>query len=342
MGDSTGISWTDATWNCVRGCSRVSDGCVHCYAEVQAARIVRMGKGKPTAYDGLVKLVTRDVRQMKIVDGEATADTRTVTRTEARWTGEVRLVPEQLAWPLRKKRPLRIFVNSMSDLFHEKLANEQIAAVFGAMAMCPQHTFQVLTKRARRMSGWFEWVSEHGRSVIISELASHFRDLHLYGDPRVDVRADVSAIPWPLPNVWLGVSVENQEAANGRIPWLTRTPAAKHFLSGEPLLGPVNLTAVDGGCFNPGWLDWVIGGCESGPGARECSVEWLRSLRDQCGVAGVAFFLKQAVETSGSPFDVDSQGRARGVTCGTGSKMKPGRVVERPYLDDRQWLEFPP
>ena len=130
MGDKTGISWTDTTWNPVRGCSRVSAGCMNCYAETQAARIVRMGKGKSTAYDGLVKLTAGG---------------------EPRWTGVVRLVPEHLADPLRWKKPRRVFVNSMSDLFHESLTNEQIAAVFGVMAAAPQHTFQCLTKRPARM-----------------------------------------------------------------------------------------------------------------------------------------------------------------------------------------------
>ena len=133
MGDKTGIEWTDMTWNPVRGCSRVSEGCRHCYAEQQAARIIRMGKGKPTPYDGLVKTVGG----------------------EARWTGVVRMVEDRLADPLKWRKPRRIFANSMSDLFHEELDDEQIDRVFAVMLLAPRHTFQVLTKRAARMRAYF-------------------------------------------------------------------------------------------------------------------------------------------------------------------------------------------
>jgi len=342
MGDRTGISWCDASWNPIRGCSRVSDGCTRCYAEQQAARIVRMGKGKPTAYDGLVKLTKAG---------------------EPRWTGEVRLVPEMLSWPLRKRKPLRIFVNSMSDLFHESLTNEQIAAVFGVMAAAPQHTFQILTKRARRMREWFEWAARDFamQQRCIASAPHTFRAMldaayEILGKPSKAVldiawHAHEDDV-WPLPNCWLGVSVENQAAADERIPDLLRTPAAVRFLSCEPLLGPVDLNHVQRGgeveidslngthgVLRPHRgrhderISWLIAGCESGPGARECKVEWLRSLRDQCASAGVPFFLKQAVETSSSVL--------HGVACGTDSKMKPGRVVERPYLDGEQHLQFP-
>lgn len=331
----TGISWTDATWNPIRGCSRVSEGCRHCYAEVQAARIVRMGKGKPTAYDELVR-VTKD--------------------GEPRWTGKVALDPKALALPLGWRAPRRVFVNSMSDLFHESLTNEQIAAVFGVMAAAPQHTFQVLTKRARRMREWFEWAARDFtmQQRGIAQAPHTFRAMldaayEILGKPRkaaLDAawRANEDDV-WPLPNVWLGVSVENQDAANERIPDLLAAPATVKFLSCEPLLGPVNLCAflVDDlhrmGRAPRIELDWVIAGCESGPGARECRVEWLRSLRDQCASAGVPFFLKQAVPAAGSlawstpdpaPIDV-----------GPGAKWRPGAVIELPYLDGVQHKDFP-
>jgi protein gp37 len=373
MGDSTGISWTDATWNPVRGCSRVSAGCQRCYAEQQAARIVRMGNGKPTAYDGLVKLVTRNVLV-----------------AEPRWTGVVRLVPEHLADPIRWKRPRRIFVNSMSDLFHESLTNEQIAAVFGVMAAAPQHTFQILTKRAKRMREWFAWARaeafEFGESVLdyglmlaayvgdelgegsLDASAAHstrFQDL-IY-DAWARIGADGGTVletPWPLPNVWLGVSVENQDAADERTPELLRTPAAVRFLSCEPLLGPVDLHAIqipgerEGLRFSSlqrhhddrfgqsdTTIDQVIAGCESGPGARPCDVTWLQSLRDQCAAADVAYFLKQAVELTSSravyPSKHADRVETKLVALGAGSKRKPGGVIELPYLDGVQHAAFP-
>lgn len=348
----TGIEWTDETWNPIRGCTRVSEGCRHCYAEQQAARIVRMGDGKPTPYDGLVKLVGPD--------------------KEPRWTGVVSFVPDVLSVPLRRKKPTRYFVNSMSDLFHESLSNEQIAAVFGVMAACHQHTFQILTKRARRMREWFEWVEREaakagpGAEVM---LCVDCADEH-------DVLGErfVISPPWPLPNVWLGVSVENQAAADERIPELLRTPAAVRFLSCEPLLGPVNLAAwlpgedecqscgatspaVDGDACpacgeidhlvrvvdgeaaeRVGSLHWVIAGCESGPGARPADSSWYRALRDQCAEAGVAFFLKQATEEGTWAGDNEHE---QTVLCGPGSHRKPGGVIGAPYLDGVQHLAFP-
>ncbi len=332
----TAIEWTDDTWNPVRGCSRMSEGCRHCYAEQQAARIVRMGKGKPTAYDGLVRLVNGD----------------------ARWTGVVRLVPDHLADPLRWRKPRRIFVNSMSDLFHESLDDAAIAAVFGVMAAAPHHIFQVLTKRARRMREWFAWVVEAAQRDNASPAAFCFA---LAGPRGIGNRprsaTDVArAASWPMPNVHLGVSVENQEAADERIPELLETPAAVRFLSCEPLLGPVDLTLRGSrikewdedwkydtlnGCEwasphsevengSSAGLDWIISGCESGPGARPCDVSWLRSLRDQCAAAGVAYFLKQAQ-------DVGDEG----ITCGFGSHRKPGGVIGAPYLDGVQHRDFP-
>lgn len=328
---TTTISWTDATWNVTRGCRRVSPGCEHCYAERQANRF----KGPGKAYEGLIKLVGG----------------------KPRWSGETKFAVEHLADPLRWKKPRRIFVDSMSDLFYEGFTNEQIAAVFGVMAACPQHTFQVLTKRARRMREWFEWLynccsNEDGYRP--GDVLHHFgrnatKSMPLDGkwrDPLGDGR--VRTGPWPLPNVWLGVSVEDQERADERIPELLQTQAAVRFLSCEPLLGPVTIrrwlrpmhrrmgdfgvevVAIDG-------IDWVIVGCESGPGARECKVEWLRSLRDQCAAAGVPYFLKQAT------YAVDHPDATIGaVTYGDGSSDKQGGgVVELPYLDGVQHAAFP-
>jgi len=320
MGDGTGISWTDATWNPVRGCSRVSEGCRNCYAERVAARF--SGPGQP--YEGLA-------------DRE---------RAGSKWTGEVRIVPEHLADPLRWKRPRRIFVNSMSDLFHEKLSNEDIAAIFGVMAAAPQHTFQVLTKRAERMREWFEWMA-------LEENWSPTATMHVEAGPHLDDDEDdtlaerILDAEWPLPNVWLGVSVENQDAAK-RIQHLLATPAAVRFLSCEPLIGPIDLLAASPNARSLVWdLDWIIGGCESGPGARACDVDWLRSLRDQCAMAAVPFFLKQAEETTDCGEDREPDiGDDDSIAFGDGSKMKARRpgghhVIELPYLDGAQHAAFP-
>jgi protein gp37 len=246
-----GISWTDRTWNPVRGCSRVSEGCRNCYAEGVAARFSAPG----LAYAGLAR------------QGD----------NGPRWTGKVVMVPEHLDDPIRWKKPRRIFVNSMSDLFHEKLTDEQIASVFRVMLNAPRHTYQILTKRAERMRTFVNWfLADTG----------------------------LAALP---PFIWLGVSVEDQTNANERIPELLATPVAVRFLSAEPLLGPINLHAhlcVNGRvdmpeqrfaniCDGNGLLQWIIVGGESGRHARPFEIAWARSIRDQCRAAGVAVFIKQ-------------------------------------------------
>jgi protein gp37 len=304
VGDKTGISWTDATWNPVRGCSRVSEGCRHCYAETVAARF--SGPGQP--YEGL-------------------ADR---TRKGSKWTGEVRFVAEHLQDPLHWERPRRIFVNSMSDLFHEKLTDEVIDKIFAVMILANRHTYQILTKRADRMH---DYITAKGRHDAWSKQIAR-----LPGKYRRGV-GGVSDGWWPRHSnyIWLGVSVEDQSAAEERIPWLLKTPAAVRFLSCEPLLGPIDLTMTFADATCRKGLFWVIAGCESGPGARPCDIDWLRSLRDQCSKADVAFFLKQA---NGSVFAsrADNSGA---VDIGDGSKRKSRGVIELPYLDGVQHAEFP-
>jgi protein gp37 len=313
---NTSIEWTDATWNPVRGCSRVSEGCRHCYAEQVAARF--SGPGMP--YEGLAKRVGG----------------------EARWTGKVRLIPEHLNDPLRWKKPRRVFVNSMSDLFHEGLSFDEIAAVFSVMAMAEQHTFQVLTKRPERALEFFCAASTR----------------------------------WPLPNVWLGVSVEDQATADERIPLLLQTPVAVRFVSYEPALGPVDFTRIALGvkrtngygdrwiewdalsgsewqhykptrpesrdgkehhaiiCTNHPRLDWIIVGGESGRGARPFDLRWARNTAEQCRAAGVACFVKQLGASPFSPVDMITH---RGNT----ERMPLG--FSR-YLNDSKggdWLEWP-
>jgi protein gp37 len=225
MSDGSAIEWTEATWNPVTGCDRVSEGCDHCYAQTLAKRLRAAGNPRYQR------------------DGDP--------RTSGPGFG-LTLHWDVLERPLGWKRPRRIFVNSMSDLFHPKVPVDFISRAFDVMGKADHHTFQILTKRPGRM-------------------ASVLRRLR---------------VP-PLPNAWLGTSVENQKWADVRIPMLLDTPAAVRFLSCEPLLGPLDLTGYLGD------VDWVIVGGESGPHARRMEPEWARSIRDQCASAGVAHFFKQ-------------------------------------------------
>jgi len=354
VGDKTGISWTDATWSCVRGCSRVSPGCERCYAEQIAGRFSDEGQAWHRFAER--KLVTVGKKQ----------------HFEGRWTRKVALVPHALSIPLKWRRPRRIFVNSTSDTFHEELSNEEIAAIFGVMAAAPQHTFQVLTKRANRMHDWLANITSSlgaTRALRYCGNAAHDAGVAIYDPVGKNAQGrtpwnDIRCV-WPLPNVWLGVSVENQDAADQRIPWLLLTPAAVRFLSCEPLLGPVDLHGIQipgereglrfsslqrhhddrfGGSDTT--ISWVIAGCESGRGARECKVEWLRALRDQCAAAGVPYFLKQAEESVDLGADQLPQlGDDDSVEFGDGSKLKGKgprtNVVELPYLDGVQHAAFP-
>ncbi|MFI5394990.1 MAG: DUF5131 family protein [Candidatus Binatia bacterium] len=217
MSDRSSIEWTDATWNPVRGCTKISPGCGHCYAETFAERF-------------------RGVRGHPFEHGF-----------------DLRLVPEKLSQPLHWRSPRKIFVNSMSDLFHEDVPTDYITEVGRVMAEGNWHTYQVLTKRHQRM-----------RDLLSSELAWMGR----------------------LPHVWFGVSVENRRHGVPRIETLRDTPVAVRFLSIEPLLedlGPIDLSGIT----------WVIVGGESGRRARPLKIGWVTSIRDQCVAAGVPFFFKQ-------------------------------------------------
>lgn len=276
------IEWTDRTWNPTVGCMKVSAGCENCYAIRTAYRLAAIGQ---EPYKGLTK---------KLPDGSVN------------WTGVVRTLPERLRIPMGWRAPSRIFVDSMSDLFHEDVPSEFIDQVFATMALTPQHTYQVLTKRPQRMLSYLVGDGITRRGWIAEAAAQNLDE------------------QWPLPNVWLGVSVEDQRAADERIPLLLQTPAAVRFLSCEPLLGPVDLekpwpnSEVSFSHVYHPWmiqqLDWVIAGGESGPGFRPMDQDWARSLRDQCQAAGVAFFCKQS----------------------SGPRHGMGRE-----LDGRTWEEFP-
>ena len=249
------IEWTGKTWNPVAGCEAVSPGCANCYAARMTRRLEAMGQKD---YAGLT--------------------------TDKHFNGVVRPLPHKLDIPLRRKKPTTWFVNSMSDLFHPSVPPTFIIKVWSVMDATPQHTYQILTKHAKRMAG------------LLSEII-------------VDV----------LPNVWLGVTAENQKYADDRLYNLLESPAAVHFVSYEPALGPVDfypwIFSTDGfvSTRNDGpvhrdddgvALDWVIAGGESGPGKRPYDLQWFRDVRDQCRESGVAFFMKQLDKVAEIPDDL--------------------------------------
>ena len=205
----------------------------------------------------------------------------------------MRLHEPALLQPLRWKRPRRIFWNAHGDLFHPAVPDAWIDRVFAACALTPQHTHMILTKRSARMREYLTARNENRPDCPITQAA-----FWSIAKPR-GYRGNGGLCTRPLPNVWLGVSVEDQTRADERIPDLLATPAAKRFLSCEPLLGPVDLGKLLSGLPVNAWLtwldalDWVIAGGESGPGARPMHPDWARSLRDQCAAADVPFYFKQ-------------------------------------------------
>jgi protein gp37 len=284
----TKIEWTDATWNPTTGCTRASSGCDNCYAFTMTKRLAAMGQ---TKYQGLIG--------------------------KGHFNGVLKTHDDELNKPFCWHKPRMVFVNSMSDLFHADVPFEFVDKVFAVMATCPQHTFQVLTKRPERMA---EYLRKHSASQRLAKAATKFQRAGL-------TQNQASTQPWPLPNVWLGTSVENQAAADERIPHLLRCPATVRFVSAEPLLGPVDFTLNGGKCDGSetgmvggcgqvvrhnalsGWvvcgccdegcepvgptIDWVIVGGESGPKSRPCDVAWITSIARDCIEAGVHCFVKQ-------------------------------------------------
>lgn len=261
MAENSHIEWTGATWNPLVGCALESPGCKNCYAMRMAHRI---GGKDGSKYTGLTVLGNNGVR----------------------WNGDSRIDEKALLEPFKYRKPKTIFVCSMSDLFYEGMEDEWIDKVFAVMALLPQHTFQILTKRADRMSQYLNHLSTPSRIVARAD--------RMWNPDTCDAPLHVD---WPMKHVWLGVSVESQEYAEKRIPLLLDTPAAKRWISAEPLLSDVDLTP-----YLPAWhgmthdspgIDWVVVGGESGSGARPFHLNWGRRIVRDCKAANVPVFVKQ-------------------------------------------------
>jgi protein gp37 len=332
---TTEIEWATDVWNPTTGCDRVSDGCDNCYALTMAKRLKGMGSAKYQT------------------DGDP--------RTSGPGFGAA-MHPDSLGLPLMWKSPRKIFVNSMSDLFHETFTDEFIARVFAVMAACPQHTFQILTKRHARMRSFLRdecrCGSQHPAGVHVNSAMHWAATPHSPTYVPGVTDGAVRRAGWPLPNVWMGVSAEDQKWADIRIPALLDTPAAVRWISAEPLLGAIDLRSVrgldgqyghagshhgvgteqctvgrhhhhDDRCRFP--LDWVVVGGESGPGARPMDPPWARSLRDQCRRAGVPFLFKQW-GAHRPPIDGDESGA---------SMTRVGKKAAGRVLDGRTHDEYP-
>lgn len=329
MADGSHIEWTDATWQPITGCSVVSPGCTNCYAMRLAGTRLRHHWSR----QGL----TQDSKAGPV------------------WTGEVRINERWLEQPLRWRRPRRIFTCAHGDLFHEAVPDEWIDRVFAVMQRASRHTFQILTKRAKRMRDY--------TNALYPEADSEKWFARGFVSPLGSRRHASQSFR----NVWLGVSVEDQARADERIPELLATPAAVRFISAEPLLGPIDISpwidpAIEHPLIDDPRIVWVIVGGESGPGARPMHPDWARSLRDQCQAAGVAYFFKQ----HGEWIDADARrahgfyerldhpmtwseagalAREQGVPCehqSDGSTlMRVGKRAAGRQLDGREWSEFP-
>lgn len=291
------IEWTDKTWNPIIGCSPISPGCKECWAKKMAYRLMHM------PYTDYYQFVLDD-------NGEEDPD---LFRNIPEWNGQTHFVKSALEKPLKRQKPTKYFVCSMGDLFHENVPFEWVDKVMAIIAQCEQHTFQILTKRPLRMKEYFT-------SNWQCRILNHVKREEGQGFILKTVNGG------KLPNLWLGVTTENQEQANKRIPYLLKTPAAVRFVSVEPLLGPIDFYDItldsefyhtlkgfgDISLGSRGYviglkLDWVICGGESGPKARPIHPNWVRSLRDQCKDAGVPFFFKQWGEWYTAWFDMPTK-----------------------------------
>lgn len=321
MADKTAISWTDATWQVITGCKIVSPGCANCYAMKLAGGRLRHHPSRA----GLTK----------------------ITKAGRVWTGEARFNEQWLDQPLRWTRPRKIFVCAHADLFYDGVPDSLLSMVFAVMALAPQHTFQVLTKRSARMRAALGspdfWAS-------VRADAEAFRAARAGRPVPLDPRAVAGMTHGVLPNVWLGVSAETQHYADLRIHDLRLTPAARRFVSAEPLLGEIDLdrggwslvrrlVSPAGDIYNG--LDWVIVGGESGSRARPMNPAWARKLRDQCREAGTAFFFKQW--GAFAPLAGDTRTPRNRLTINPFGDELLVRVGKNypAMLDGRTWEEFP-
>lgn len=325
MAEASKIEWTDATWNPITGCSIVDAGCSNCYAMTLAGTRLRNHPSR----SGLTR----------------------VTGGRAKWTGEVRLNEQWLDLPMRWTRPRMIFVCAHGDLFHEAVPDEWIDRVFAVMHETPQHTYQVLTKRPRRMASYLRDRIRHKPMLV--PVGNGILGYHPFN----------SELHYPR-HIWLGTSVSDQASADTRIPWLQACPAHVRFISAEPLLGRIDLrrihcteTGLTVDCLtgetigtrllaNP--IHWVIVGGESGPSARPMHPKWARGLRDQCQEAGIPFFFKQWGQWA--PWDDDNWSldtvedvvaherawEIDGIEFLSVGKKRAGRL-----LDGRIWDEMP-
>jgi protein gp37 len=316
MADTSKIEWTDATWNIITGCTLVDEGCRHCYA----AHLI-------TSWPAIGNHPSRKGLARKNAAGES------------KFTGEVRFNEQWLDQPLRWKKPRKIFVCAHGDLFHENVPDEWLDRVFAVMALAPQHTFQVLTKRPERARKYLTgpaWAAVLPTEVLARGTAEAQRD------------------HWPLRNVWLGTSISDQASADLRIPHLLACPAAVRFISAEPLLGPVDLRQMNAAHgIKVMWpIDWVIVGGESGPHARPMHPDWARSLRDQCAAAGVAFLFKQwgeygpafglDLKPTGQPWHgEDQRAVARGTATAQQATRRIGKARAGRLLDGVEHNGFP-
>lgn len=315
MGDRSKIEWTEASWNTVYGCDKVSPACAHCYIE----------RTPPYRMRGL--RFERGSIPVQLLDDS-----------------------KRMFQPIRWKKPRRIFVNSLGDTFHDDVPDEYIAMIFAVMAAAPQHTFQVLTKRAERMhdlliSPAFQrlvdttWENLNGREP---------------GDPPLETI-------WPLDNVWLGVTAENQRWLDQRIPYLLDTPAVIYWLSIEPMCGPIDLKPRmnRNQCLRCGevhiggvllydhearthGIDWVVVGGESGPGARPMNPVWERQVRQQCAAAGVAYFFKQHGEWAPASMLPIQPPTVLQYMFSDGTEMlRVGRRIAGRLVDGQEWNQYP-
>jgi protein gp37 len=313
MSDGSHIEWTDATWNPITGCSVYSAGCTNCYAMKLAGT--------------------------RLAEHPSRVDLTKSTKAGPVWTGEVRFNEYWLDQPLHWRKPRRVFFVAHGDAFHDAVQDRWLDLCFAVMAMSPRHQFQVLTKRAAGMRAYFEGLRSRA-DQILKTIMGNWTGLSLE-----EATAVVEALidPAGLPNVWLGVSCEHQAAADERVADLLAIPAAVHWVSYEPALGPINWRSLDPGnagfssigqrldalggliiradgaevCEARGRLDWIVAGGESGPDARPSHPEWYRRTAIDCAETGVAFLFKQwgnwepVILPDGSAIALSSIGRGK-------------------------------